>query len=329
MLPIVTKISENMYNKPNLQPYKGIDTRHECPSCGTKKSFTLYLDGNTGEHIHRTVGICSRINKCGYHYPPKQFYLDNKDNTIYKVPTTATNRRIECKPILPAGEIPFEFLERSLNKSNNLIRFLSKIFTSEQLKKICKMYVLGSTIEKAVIFWQIDTNGKIRTGKVMQYNSTTGKRIKNTKNAIRWVHSDHKKDGTLDEKYNLQQCFFGEHLLPYNKDLPVAIVESEKTAIIASVLFPNFVWLAAGSIYGLSTEKCKVLAGRTVMLYPDLKAYSYWAKKALELQANIRCRIKISTVLEEIATPQEKEDGLDIADFICKQLKAIQENNSS
>ena len=35
----------------------------------------------------------------------------------------------------------------------------------------------------------------------------------------------------------LKQCFFGEHLLR-EKTMPVAIVESEKTAIISSVYLP-------------------------------------------------------------------------------------------
>ena len=66
-----------MYAQPYLQKYKGISTRHTCPECGQKQSFTLYLDGNTNEPIHRTVGKCNRESKCGYHYTPKQYFLDN------------------------------------------------------------------------------------------------------------------------------------------------------------------------------------------------------------------------------------------------------------
>jgi len=40
-------------------------------------------------------------------------------------------------------------------------------------------------------------------------------------------------------KYNLKQCLFGLHLL--NENLKqVAIVESEKTALIMSIEFPNY-----------------------------------------------------------------------------------------
>ena len=66
-----------MYKTPYLQPYKGKATRYTCPECGQKECFTLYLDGDTHQPIHPKVGICNRAIKCGYHYPPKQYFLDN------------------------------------------------------------------------------------------------------------------------------------------------------------------------------------------------------------------------------------------------------------
>ena len=36
----------------------------------------------------------------------------------------------------------------------------------------------------------------------------------------------------------------GEHLLPLCPKLPVALVEDEKTAVICSAVFPEFLWLA-------------------------------------------------------------------------------------
>lgn len=48
------------YKKPYLQPYRGNATRHECPACRDKNSFTLYINGDNYEPIHSTVGKCSR-----------------------------------------------------------------------------------------------------------------------------------------------------------------------------------------------------------------------------------------------------------------------------
>ena len=82
----------------------------------------------------------------------------------------------------------------------------------------------------------MDNTGNIRSGKIMAYDTTTGKRLKNKdgKPLINWVHS------ILEiPKYNLKQCLFGLHLL--NENLKqVAIVESEKTALIMSIEFPNY-----------------------------------------------------------------------------------------
>jgi hypothetical protein len=76
------------------------------------------------------------------------------------------------------------------------------------------------------------------------------KRLKHESGAIDWVHNKLKKSGALPEDFNLQQCFFGEDLLALYQDKSVAIVESEKSAIIASALIPNLIWLAAGNING-------------------------------------------------------------------------------
>jgi hypothetical protein len=70
------KMSEHRYI---LEPYKGMNTRYRCPSCQQKdKTFTLYIDTETGEHIHPTVGRCNRESNCGYHLTPKQYFETNK-----------------------------------------------------------------------------------------------------------------------------------------------------------------------------------------------------------------------------------------------------------
>jgi hypothetical protein len=67
-----------------------------------------------------------------------------------------------------------------------------------------------------------------------------------------------------------------------NSNKPIAIVESEKTAIIASVYMPDYIWLATGSLNNLSAEKCAVLNGRRVILFPDLNAFDKWTTKSKE-----------------------------------------------
>ena len=342
-----------MYKPPYLQPYKGKATRHTCPECGQKECFTLYLDGDTHQPIHHTVGICNRAVKCGYHYPPKQYFLDNPTaigtdaigrdaigrDAIHSVsyhqphslsnPSPSPNGEGPGVRSLPVGTLPFSYVERSASYKSNFIRFLCEFLTEEQMKHIGDNYALGATKNKEVIFWQIDTKGKVRTGKIMQYNPETGRRIKHESGAIDWVHNKLKKSGTLPEDFNLQQCFFGEHLLKIYPDATVCIVESEKSALISAAVLTDCIWLATGGLNNLTADKCEILRGRTVILYPDLNAYDKWNEIAARIRISIEVDISVSTMLEDIATPEAKAQGLDLADFLINQLKNSNLNDTS
>ena len=124
------------------------------------------------------------------------------------------------------------------------------------------------------------------------------------------------------EGFNLPQCFFGEYLLKIYPENSVAIVESEKSALIASAVFPDLIWLAAGNLNGLSIEKAKVLKGRNVTLFPDLGGYEKWSEKSNEIQKQCDCKISMSTLLENEATVNNRTNGLDIADYIIAELKS-------
>ena len=154
-----------MYAQPYLQKYKGISTRHTCPQCGMKQSFTLYFDGNTHQPINNKVGKCNRESKCGYHYTPKQFFNDNPHlnettkqvcDLHYSVPFVA-KQQIS----LPVGTIPFSYVERSASYQSNFVRFLCEFLTTEQIRSIGDKYAIGATKNKEVVYWQIDIKTKM------------------------------------------------------------------------------------------------------------------------------------------------------------------------
>ena len=61
-----------------LERYRGRSTRHVCPQCGRKNVFTRYIDTyNNNIYINDKVGKCNRLDKCGYHYTPHQYFTDN------------------------------------------------------------------------------------------------------------------------------------------------------------------------------------------------------------------------------------------------------------
>lgn len=147
----------------------------------------------------------------------------------------------------------------------------------------------------------------------MLYDADNGKRIKHPFNHVTWVHSLLKLPD-----FNLRQCFFGEHLLPMNRGKPVAIVESEKTALVAAYYLPEYVWLASGGKNGcFNTDELRVLKGNQVILYPDIGATDQWQQK-LSLLRNLGIEASIFNFLEEVATDNERTAGLDIADYLLQ-----------
>ncbi|MCS6832049.1 MAG: DUF6371 domain-containing protein [Flammeovirgaceae bacterium] len=313
-----------------------MNTRYHCPSCQHRgKTFVRYIDTETGEHLHPTVGRCNREINCGYHYTPKQYFQDNNisfDTTKTTVSCfhslSAKKRETQPKPV---SFIPVEVFKASLKayETNHFVQFLINLFGVEVASQLVSRYFIGTSKHQftnkdfpnyksekgATVFWQIDVHGKVRTGKIMLYNPTTGKRIKEPFNHISWVHKALK----LPE-FELRQCLFGEHLLnerdENGKLKHVAIVESEKTAVIASVYLPQFVWLAVGSLTNLNAEKCSILKGRTVTLFPDLNGFDKWSNKAKELSH--LAIFTVSDLLERKATEAEREQGFDLADYLIK-----------
>ena len=298
-----------------LEPYNGIKTRYRCPECNDKnKTFTLYIDTLTGEYLHNTVGRCNRESKCGYHYSPKEYFEENKNEVSLKNTNKDLNDSTFTNTIKATSFIDIEIFKSSLinYETNNFIKYLINFFGIEITNKLINQYFIGSSKHwiGSTVFWQIDIKGKVRAGKIMLYNSFTGKRIKELFNHINWVHK------TIGEKdFEVNQCFFGEHLL-HEKSKPIAIVESEKTAIIASAYLPNFLWLAVGSLTNLNLRKCNILMGRIVILFPDLNGYEKWKRKANEFSHHIN--ITVSDLLERKATVIERKQGLDLADYLIR-----------
>lgn len=313
------------FNQPYLEKYTGKASRHKCPKCGDPHSFAYYLDGNAGEMIDKTVGRCNHESGCGYHYTPKQFFIDNpveKERFTDSVKQKTFQKPIQ-KPQQETGYIPFSYVEKSVSYNSSFVYFLCGLFDrytleSPTIEKMMQDYALGATKVGSVIYWQIDIKGKVRTGKVMKYDSNTGHRIKDG-GGINWIHSIMKRQGLLPEDFNLVQCLFGEHLLRMYPDKVVALVESEKSALIASGVYPEYIWLATGGKSQLSIDKLKVLQGRTVIMFPDVDGFEYWSDKAKEVEA-IGCKVVVSDLLEKNATAEDRENKIDLADWLIRNL---------
>ena len=193
------------------------------------------------------------------------------------------------------------------------INFLSKLFDKDTAKALLEKDLIGTTKDGHTIFCQFDTHDRCLGGKIIPYNPETGHLIKDgSVPAAMWVHSRLKALHQLPEDWTLSQCLFGEHLLPLCPDLPVALVEAEKTAVICSAVFPEFLWLATGGKRQLGS-KLDILKGRTVVAFPDVDGYEEWKSKLSTLG------ITVSDWLERTATEYERKRKIDLADRIIEE----------
>jgi len=312
----------------HLQKYAGPASRHTCPSCGGKRCFTLYVD-NDGNPLHETVGRCDHESGCNYHYTPRQYFKDHPEarpNTEdwRKTPEwldKSVHQRPPCPPVHRVDKVDTisdDIVARSIRPTldSDFITFLRTLFDPITVSSLIQEYRIGGTREKAVIFYQIDIQGRCRTGKVMKYDPETGHRIKdeNTKGRITWVHSLMKYAGQLPQEWTLTQCLFGEHLLPLFPEKPVALVESEKTAIICAGLIPKFIWLATGGKSQINS-RLDVLKGRSVTAFPDIDGYETWNQKLAQLEG---LSYTVADLLVKYGKPEDHEAHIDIADWLIR-----------
>lgn len=199
---------------------------------------------------------------------------------------------------------------------NNLFNFISTVIGKDEAFRLMEMYRVGTSKHwnGATVFWQISGDGDVRGGKIMHYDRLTGHRVQEPYPHITWVHTAlHITD------FKLKQCFFGEHLLPHIRDKPVALVESEKTAILATHYLPQYLWLATGGKCScMNRETIKSLQGREVMLVPDLNATDEWRRR-MTFFDELGIKVTLFEKLEQMATDEERAQGLDIADYLIAE----------
>lgn len=212
-----------------------------------------------------------------------------------------------------------ELVEKTVlqcNDKNNFIKFLGTLFTPVDAQKAIQKYLIGSWSDwtGVTVFWQIDQQEKVHHGKLMLYNPVTGKRVvgKDGKGIVSSVRSRLKLD-----RFNLDQCLFGLHLINKNTKV-VALIESEKSAIIMSLFKPEYIWLSTGGKGGLKFEFLKPIKEYKIVAFPDKGIYDKWLEKANELNC-FGFNIIVSDWLEQ---QTEFEAGTDLADVYIIETRS-------
>jgi hypothetical protein len=109
------------------------------------------------------------------------------------------------------------------------------------------------------------------------------------------------------------------HLHP---DKPIALVESEKTALVMSYYYPRFNWLATLSLNNFQSYRLSFLqeSKQPLIVFPDFDAYDRWKAKAESILATMPDRlIFVDDFITEYGTAKE-----DIADVLLTNAYILQ-----
>jgi len=328
----------------------------------------FHKDRHDGNFIVHPVKQCYKCFTCGakggvvdflmnhekLSYPDAIRYLGKK----YNIETDMTDFNYTPPPPrpkpepLPTLELPKHIMAGTVIETalaeDNLIRWIRTginwdAIQRKRVEEVINLYCVGHGKNGHTIFWQIDEQGRLRTGKMMKYRPD-GHRDKEATWNFDFIHAtlarhwDAEKREMTDEppypfphlydpsKQEMRQCYFGMHLLNRWKrndiEQEVKIVESEKTALLMAIAYGNHakqVWMACGGLENLSREKLKPLIdqGRRIILYPDRDGIDKWRIKAEQLHYD-----RVTVDDNPVTKWWKPEDGdkADIADVVIRMV---------
>ena len=212
--------------------------------------------------------------------------------------------------------------------------------TIEQMHHACQRYLLGKTKSGQPIFWMIDDM-------FMPLDAHIGST---------WISTLLKAREPLIASWQVTHCLFGLHLLsntnltnltnlyPFNPSHPcsdyiacannscyscnscskeepvICVIESEKSALILSELFPESLWMAYATPTHFTPELFAPLQGYSVIIYPRTDPVGDYYLASLELADQVRrlyhLDITVDSTLEDYASPSQKSREIDLLDFL-------------
>lgn len=291
----------------------------KCFACGWQGGPVDFLM----EHEH--LSFADAIRWLG-----KKYGIDVEGADQMKV-RPATPRK--ALPALPMLQLPISMVThsaRQLGQGNTLVEWLrSGVNWSDSqranLEKAINDYRIGGARQGHVMFWQIDNNMIVRTGKMMLYKAD-GHRDKDAQYNFDWVHSALFRMGREEwsaDKCEVKPCLFGLHLLNSCQDkTEVCIVESEKTAIIMAAAYGNnedYVWMACGGMGNITREKLEPIMRqkRQIVLYPDRDGIEEWQRRAHALNYP---HVVVETDMVTRHWMPEDGEKADVADIVVRLL---------
>ena len=274
-----------------------------CPKCH-KKTFVKYIETETGNYLQESIGRCDRESNCNYHCKPNGEYENSFEIVNISKPKTS----FHSYQLVAQSQRNFQ--------QNNFVQFLKTIFTIAEINHAIGKYAIGTSKHwnGATVFWQIDNHKKVRHGKVLQYHCNSGKRYKD--NSGRPLISSVRAVLKITN-FNLSQCLFGLQLINGCNQKTIAIVESEKTAIIMSLFKPEYIWLATGGKGFFKYDMLLPIKQFKIIAFPDKGEYNDWQNKSLQL-IELGFKIEVNEWLENC----NYRNGTDLADVYIDALSS-------
>lgn len=299
-----------------LEKYKGI--KYTCPHCG-QKTFTRYVDTFTNQVIADDCGRCDREISCKFHRPPREYFALNPTAYIPS-PNPALPSEPQPQPdVVNFGEVHIWDSRRRGNEhyESDFAVGLSQYFNEATVHSMIDTYHLQANgKQRNTMFPNIDKDGVVQDIAVIGYAPDLHR------NGVAYHYRGNDKwkakmEAEHPNGYKYGFCYFGEHLLPLYPDTPIALVESQKTAVICSAIHPCFIWLATCGSNQYKPEYCKPFKRRKVMVYPDKGCEAKWQAVTDRLVSE-GYDIKLTPIMQQT---KGYADNSDIADVLLDGMK--------
>lgn len=326
-----------------------------CPCCG-KREFKALIN-NTGESFFYNgcridagepivingleYGKCERKNNCGYNEiltPSDVFKGGRSEGYAIEAPTAPT----QPKAIINFNADPKvqQTQEQWRIERNALFQYLSSLFGYSNVMGAFNRYHVGVEFD-FVYWWIVDEANNYCNAHLMAYKPDGHRNKEDNQYSEDWHFSKMGRKGIIDEsRTDWKRCLFGSHLLtdPSNDGKAVMIFEAEKSALIASMWFPEYICIATQSSGNFNAVKLGSLRGREIIVMPDydiagVGGYNAnnqwqdgWKQKYEEIGRKIFCKnitfrewySEPSVLSLEGWKPQQKDD---FADYLCQVLE--------
>ena len=209
--------------------------------------------------------------------------------------------------------IELTIIKRLQGQRNTFIDFLLTLFDKPKVAAAVERYCIGGDSMCRTIFPNIDQEGRCVGGAVIPYRPN-GHRDK-TK-GLSNIHAELRRaNKTLPTQAD--QVLFGSHLLRLYPTASVGVVESQKSAVILSIIYPNMVWLATAGMTNFNERLLSSIYDRNVVCYPDVNGVKVWTERAKDLPFK---NIRVSDWWRY--AQDDKEDICDVVIRAIQQEKA-------